>query len=89
MAEGTGESFKPSREQIIEGGLGKRYLEGATDISRGLFSEIKNALAEISRGEGSSNQKSEDAREYGHNALRADFSIRDRLVGRLRHTCLV
>lgn len=58
------EKYTPSREQIIEGNLGREYIEEATNISKNIFEQMKVQMLEIISSQGFSSQHQEAARAY-------------------------
>ncbi len=59
-----GEKYTPSPEQIIEGNLGREFIEEAAGISKSIFEQMKVQMLEIISSQGSSSEHQEKAREY-------------------------
>lgn len=58
------ERYRPSIEEIVEGKFGKEMLEEAAGTTKEIYETIKQGLANIGLGEGSSSQQRQAAESY-------------------------
>ena len=58
------ERYHPSNEELIEVNFGKEMLDEAANTTKSIFESVKQELANIGLGEGSSSEQQQAAESY-------------------------